>query len=52
MAVTDTGATERVEPEPAATLDPSISPVHHQTMHSLVPAIGHHQHAPARRFLF
>jgi phosphate transport system permease protein len=46
MAVTDTDATERVEPEPAV-LDPSISPVHHDTMHSPVPKVAHHGPAPA-----
>ena len=46
MAVTDTDATERVEPEPAV-LDPSISPVHHETMHSPVPKVAHHGPAPA-----
>jgi phosphate transport system permease protein len=38
MAVTDTDATERVEPEPAIE-DPSISPVHHETRHSPVPTV-------------
>ena len=47
MAVTDTDATERVEPEPGVTQDPSISPVHHATMHTPVPVVGHHPHAPA-----
>jgi phosphate transport system permease protein len=50
MAVTDTDATERVEPEPVATEDPSLSPVvdhvtvHH--MHTPVPEVIHHR-APA-----
>jgi phosphate transport system permease protein len=47
MALTDTDATERVEPEPGATQDPSISPVHHATMHTPVPVVGHHPHGPA-----
>jgi phosphate transport system permease protein len=46
MAVTDTDATERVESEPAV-LDPSISPVHHETRHSPVPKVAHHAHAAA-----
>ena len=45
MAVTDTDATERVEPEPSLE-DPSISPVHHETMHSPVPRVAHHVPAP------
>jgi phosphate transport system permease protein len=44
--VTDTDATERVETEPKE-LDPSISPVHHETLHSPVPTVAHHSHAPA-----
>jgi phosphate transport system permease protein len=48
MAVTDTDATERVEPEPAAAADPNISPVHERsTLHSPVPQVRAHSHAPA-----
>ena len=48
MAVTDTDATERVEPEPAAAQDPSLSPAegHVEHMHSPVPTVVHHR-APA-----
>ena len=40
MAVTDTDATERVEPEPVAAQDPSVSPVVDHSaahLHSPVP---------------
>src|SRR5687767_13289058 len=45
MAVTDTDATERVEPEPAAAQDPSLSPAegHVEHMHSPVPRVVHHR---------
>ena len=49
MAVTDTDATERVEPEPLAAQDPSLSPVvDHSavTTHSPVPKVVAHR-APA-----
>jgi phosphate transport system permease protein len=42
MSLTDTDATERVEPEPAAAQDPSLSPVVNHgavTMHSPVPRV-------------
>src|SRR5512133_291986 len=42
MSVTDTDATERVEPEPAAAQDPSLSPVVDHgavTTHSPVPRV-------------
>jgi phosphate transport system permease protein len=53
--VTDTSATERVEPEPpmpsiAAAQDPSVSPVvDHSSvaLHSPVPKVAHHAPAPA-----
>jgi phosphate transport system permease protein len=48
MSVTDTNATERVEPEPVAAQDPSVSPVvDHSpvTLHSPVPKVTTH-HAP------
>jgi phosphate transport system permease protein len=51
MAVTDTDATERVEPEPVATEDPTLSPVVDHGgmhMHTPVPEVMHHNHrAPA-----
>jgi phosphate transport system permease protein len=49
MAVTDTDATQRVEPEPDAARDPSLSPVHDGSghLHSPVPAVAHHVHPPA-----
>jgi phosphate transport system permease protein len=50
MAVTDTNATERVEPEPAAAQDPSVSPVVDHgpvTLHSPVPKVTHHAPAPS-----
>ena len=49
MAVTDTDATERVEPEPLAAQDPSLSPVVDHgavTTHSPVPKVVAHR-APA-----
>jgi phosphate transport system permease protein len=48
MAVTDTDATERVEPEPDAAKDPHLSPAadHVEHLHSPVPQVVHHQ-APA-----
>jgi phosphate transport system permease protein len=49
MSVTDTDATERVEPEPATAQDPSLSPVVDHgavTMHSPVPRVVAHR-APA-----
>jgi phosphate transport system permease protein len=53
MAVTDTDATQRVEPEPDAAKDPSLSPVHDGSghLHSPVPAVAHHapQLAPESR---
>ena len=45
MAVTDTDATERVEPEPVAAQDPSVSPVVDHSaahVHSPVPTVAHH----------
>jgi phosphate transport system permease protein len=50
MAVTDTNATERVEPEPAAAQDPSVSPVVDHSpvaLHSPVPKVTHHAPAPS-----
>ncbi len=50
MAVTDTDATERVEPEPVAAQDPSVSPVVDHSaahLHSPVPKVAHHAPAPA-----
>jgi phosphate transport system permease protein len=50
MAVTDTDATERVEPEPVAAQDPSVSPVVDHSaahLHSPVPRVAHHAPAPA-----
>jgi phosphate transport system permease protein len=50
MAVTDTDATERVEPEPVAAQDPSVSPVVDHSaahLHSPVPRVVHHAPAPA-----
>jgi phosphate transport system permease protein len=50
MAVTDTDATERVEPEPVAAQDPSVSPVVDHSaahLHSPVPRVAHHAWAPA-----
>ena len=49
MSVTDTDATERVEPEPLAAQDPSLSPVVDHSavsLHSPVPRVVAH-HAPA-----
>ena len=48
MAMTDTGATDRVEPEPDAARDPRLSPAdgHVEHMHSPIPQVVHHQ-APA-----
>ncbi len=49
MAISDTDATERAEPEPAAARDPSLSPAegHVEHMHSPVPTVLHHHHEPA-----
>ena len=50
MAVTDTDATERVEPEPVAAQDPIVSPVVDHSaahLHSPVPKVAHHVPAPA-----
>jgi len=50
MAVTDTDATERVEPEPVAAQDPGVSPVLDHSdahLHSPVPKVAHHAPAPA-----
>jgi phosphate transport system permease protein len=50
MSVTDTNATERVEPEPVAAQDPSVSPVvDHSpvTLHSPVPKVTHHAPLPS-----
>jgi phosphate transport system permease protein len=50
MAVTDTDATERVEPEPVAAQDPSVSPVVDHSaahLHSPVPRVAHHAPATA-----
>jgi phosphate transport system permease protein len=50
MAVTDTNATERVEPEPAAAQDPSVSPVVDHgpvALHSPVPKVTRHAPAPS-----
>ena len=50
MSVTDTNATERVEPEHAAVQDPSVSPVvdhSHVALHSPVPKVTHHAPAPS-----
>jgi phosphate transport system permease protein len=49
MSVTDTNATQRVESEPVATEDPSLSPVVDHSavhMHTPVPEVMHHR-APA-----
>lgn len=52
MSVTDTNATERVEPEPPAAQDPSLSPVvDHSpvTLHSPVPRVTtRHTPVPSR----
>jgi phosphate transport system permease protein len=51
MSVTDTNATERVEPEPTAAQDPSMSPVGDHSpvaLHSPVPLVTHHAPAPSR----
>jgi phosphate transport system permease protein len=50
MSVTDTNATERVESEPPAAQDPSVSPVvDHSpvTLHSPVPRVTRHAPAPS-----
>jgi phosphate transport system permease protein len=50
MSVTDTNATERVEPEPVVAQDPSVSPVvDHSpvTLHSPVPKVTHHAPLPS-----
>jgi phosphate transport system permease protein len=48
MAVTDTDATQKVEPEPGASADPRLSPVHDSgvSLHSPVPQVAHHDHQP------
>jgi phosphate transport system permease protein len=51
MSVTDTNATERVESEPPAAQDPSVSPVvDHSpvTLHSPVPRVTRHAPAPSK----
>jgi phosphate transport system permease protein len=49
MAVTDTDATQKVEPEPDVEEDPRLSPVHDGgvSLHSPVPQVSHHAHPPA-----
>lgn len=50
MSVTDTNATERVEPESAAVQDPSVSPVVDHSpvaLHSPVPRVAHHAPPPS-----
>ena len=50
MAIPDTDANNRVEPEPTAALDPSLSPaeghVEHTHTHTPIPTVEHHHHAP------
>jgi phosphate transport system permease protein len=48
MSVTDTDATQKVEPEPRASADPRLSPVHDGgvSLHSPVPQVAHHDHPP------
>ena len=49
MSVTDTDARQKVEPEPGAARDPSLSPVHDGavSLHSPVPQVTHHAQPPA-----
>jgi phosphate transport system permease protein len=51
MAIRETDANERVEPEPAAAWDPSLSPaeghVEHTHTHTPIPRVGHQHHVPA-----